>query len=131
MVAKENIVYACHVGYVESCGSLVATELRGIIARVETVSKMELAAADIVTDNVNAIWTFIGSNWEEGQGSHWWLEGLRTFNNKPAWTLRHVFREYNEYADALAKGVKRCKWSWSRMDGWMQFRGRYMVNLRM
>lgn len=43
-------------------------------------------------------------------------EGLKLLSRNGHWCIRHILREENELADALAKHAWRQQWTWSRTD---------------
>lgn len=113
---KENVITACRVGCLINCTSLLETEMRGLIAGLEIASELNYQEVDIVSDSVDAVWSFTsgfcsGTLMNRGMTA----EVLSMFNGH-CWTVKHIFRELNHVADELAKSARRKSWEWSRWD---------------
>lgn len=113
---KDDIIFACSVGWLCHCDSLAEAEIRGVLAGLAIAQQLNLTEVEFVSDCMEVVWVFCS-----GSGCHFQdfcllQEGVAVLAKHPGWSLRHIFREKNLLADALAKDAKRCLWEWGRVD---------------
>lgn len=111
-----NLIYACKVGFVSNCDSLVEIETRGVIAGIELAAELKCQDVYIVSDNIDTVWGFSSGFCGEPKVYRCITDEVFTLCRKHNVSFKHVPRELNSIADGLSKlGRRRCL-QWNRMD---------------
>lgn len=59
---KDNIIFGCIAGWMNTCTSIVEAEIRGLLAGLDIARNLHLENVDNVSDNVEAIWSCNGGD---------------------------------------------------------------------
>lgn len=113
---KDDVVYACRVGWLRNCESPREAEIRGVLAGVEVAQKLCSTEVEIVSDSVDAVWAFHSGLGGKVQDINLLQEGFNISSHKPGWCIRYIFGEMNQLADGLAKAAKNYQLEWKRAD---------------
>lgn len=91
---KDNAIVACRIGWVRSCSSLFESEMRGIIAGLEMARELNLHEVDIVSDSVEAVWSFTSGMGNGSQAFQEKFQAVLPMINNQGCIVRHIFREF-------------------------------------
>lgn len=92
------------------------SELQGIIAGMEIARDLNLHEVDIVSDSTDVVWFVTGGIGNASQVLSKKLQTMLPMLNTQGWTVRHIFCELNQVADAVAKAARMECWEWNRTD---------------
>lgn len=91
-------------------------ELNALVLGFQMAQNFGSASVTFYSDCAAAIWIL-----QKGV-RHGYLKAsslslaFRLLAKNPGWKLRHILREENSYADALARKARKCGWSWANED---------------
>lgn len=87
MVMKDDIILANRVGWIASCASMVEAELKGLLAGLEMAQCLPLQDVDIVSDNMDALWSFCNGGSSVAQAAGLRNEDFSAFSRNLGWSL--------------------------------------------
>lgn len=112
VLTKDNRILACRTEWLQNCRTILEAEMRGILMSFEVARELNLQDFVICVDNVEAVWSVVSGSWKGCESFGSLKESLEEFMEQATWSIKHIFRELNVMADAMAKKARIDRWNW-------------------